>query len=73
MSKEESLCSRDEAVMLWCDLAVLPGAGTFFYCAVPQAGVTVTAHHEELWDTALRGQARPLNASFLSLAPTPWS
>lgn len=73
MSREVVLGSRDEAVMPWCDLAVLPGAGTLFYCAVPQAGVPVTAHHEELWDTALRGQAKPLNAAFLPLTPTPWS
>lgn len=54
VSRDVSLGSREEAVMPWRDLAVLPGAQTLFYCLVPQAGVTVTAHHGEIRDTALR-------------------
>lgn len=55
MSRAVSLGSRDEAVLPWCDLAVLPGAQILLCCVVPQAGDSATAHHEELWDTALRG------------------
>lgn len=56
MSRDVVLGSRGEAVVPWCDLAVLPGAWTLFYSVVPQTGVPVTAHHEKLWDRALRGE-----------------